>query len=105
MTIVYILAGVIVLIILSMIVMSHHPMFKMTSQTMGRIVSATEREVRDDYERRDETTVVVAYDIHGTGYQVEKVIRGKKAYKFPTGKEVVVRYNPAEPHVGTFPLE
>jgi len=105
MTIVYILAGVIVLIILTMIVMSHHPMFKMTSQTLGQIVSATEREVRDEHERREETLIVVAYEIHGVPYQVEKIVRGKKACRFPAGKKIDIRYNPAEPHVGTFVID
>lgn len=102
MTIVYIIAGVIIVIVLAMIIGSHHPMFKMTSQTLGRVVGAVEREVRDEVERREETVITVAYEIHGTPYTVEKVIRGKKAYKFPTGKKVEIRYNPAEPHMGTF---
>ena len=99
MTIVYVLTAIIVIVLLGMVVASHHPLFKMTSQTIGRIMSATEREVRDENERRDETLVLCKFEVRGQEYEIQRIFRGKKAYKFPAGITVSIKYNPAEPQM------
>ncbi len=96
---VYAIAVIIILAILIMVVMSHHPMFKMTSQTVGTIASASEREVRDENERRDETIILCTYEVAGHPYQIERILRGKKAYKFPAGRQIKVKYNPSDPQM------
>jgi hypothetical protein len=70
---------------------------KMTSTTTGVVVSAENREVRDQYGRRDETVVVCEFSVGGREYRVVKVFRGRNAEKYPAGRKLPVRYNPADP--------
>src|SRR5436190_11080813 len=94
---VWIIIGVIATSILVIVIASHHPFFKMTSSTTGEVLESSQREVRDERERRDETVVRFKYAVHGKPYEMERVIRGRIAERFPVGARIPVKYNPAEP--------
>ena len=99
MFILYLLAAIVVTIIASMIFLSHLKMFKLTSHADGVVISASEREIRDDTERREETVVVCGYSAKGKPYELQKVFRGRRASRFAVGMAVLVRYNPAQPQM------
>jgi len=78
---------------------------KMTSSTTGEVVSATNREIRDENGRRDETMVVTKYTVSGREFQLSHVFRGKLADRFPAGRAVPVRYNPSDPKMARIPMK
>jgi hypothetical protein len=78
---------------------------KMTSSTTGSVISAENREVRDDAGRRDETTVVAKYNVSGKDYEVKHIFRGRFADRFPPGRSVPVRYNPSDPKMARIPVK
>ena len=94
---VYIIVGVVVLVILAMIVASHHPTFKMTSYTSGKVVSVNEREIKLETGRRLETELICTFTAGGAQRHITHVLRGRQASRFPVGKDVPVRYYPANP--------
>lgn len=77
----------------------HHPRFKMTSWTSGTVIASSVRERRNEQERWEETSVLVRFSAAGRVCQVEKVIRGRHASRYPVGASVRVRYYPADPSV------
>jgi Protein of unknown function (DUF3592) len=76
---------------------------KMTSTATGSVLSAENREVRDDHGRRDETVVTCQFNVGGRDYQVMKVFRGRNAERYPVGRKLPVRYNPADPSMSRIP--
>jgi hypothetical protein len=96
---VYLIAGVVVTVILVMTVLSHHRTFKMTSRTAGAVVAANEVERQHHDRKWVETELVCRYNAGGTEREVKRLLRGRQAKRFPEGKTVPVRYDPAEPHV------
>lgn len=101
MILVYIIIGVVALAILAMTVASHHRSFKMTSQTTGTVVSSSEREVTTEAGRSFQTEITCRYRAGGADRELTHTFRGKLASRFPAGKSVPVKYDPAEPHVAT----
>ena len=99
----YIIMGWIVIGTAALTYLYYRKGMKMTSHTMGRVVSATDREVRDDRGRRDETVVVCKYSVSGRDYEISLVFRGRTADRFPNGREVPVRYNPGDPKMAKIP--
>ena len=100
----YIVLGLIIVGAVTIIFLSHHRFFKMTSSTTGEVVRAEQREVRDAQERRDETVVVCRYMVHGKPYEIERVMRGRLSDRLPPGAKIRVKYNPAEPHMADLAL-
>ena len=100
----YIVTALVVGGIILMVIFSHHPFFKMTSRTAAQVLRADQHEVRDDRERRDETTIRAKYTVHGKDYEIERTLRGRLADRFPPGAKIPVRYNPAEPHIADIAL-
>jgi hypothetical protein len=96
---VYLIAAVVVTVILVMIVLSHHRTFQMTSRTAGTVVAANEIERQEQDRKWVETEVVCRYSAGGAEREVKHLLRGRQAKRFPQGKAVPVRYDPAEPHV------
>jgi uncharacterized protein DUF3592 len=78
---------------------------KMTSSTTGEVVSAENREIRDDAGRRDETLVLAKYNVSGNEYQIKHVFRGRLAERFPAGRQIPVKYNPSDPKMARIPVE
>jgi hypothetical protein len=76
---------------------------KMTSAATGAVLSAENREVRDKHGRRDETVVTCGFNVGGRDYQVTKVYRGRNAERYPAGRKLPVRYNPADPGMARIP--
>jgi hypothetical protein len=76
---------------------------KMTSTSTGSVLSAENREVRDDHGRRDETLVTCQFTVGGRDYQVMKIFRGRNAERYPVGRKLPVRYNPADPAMSRIP--
>ena len=70
---------------------------RMTSHATARVVSAEQRVVITEVERRTETEVVARFASGGHEHEVKRVLRGERAKQFPPGKEVPVRYNPGRP--------
>ena len=100
MFVVYLIIGVVVVVILAMIVASHHPNFKMTSSAVGTVVSADEREVKYDGGHRYETELTCRFTTGGAAeHTVKLVLNGRQAKRFPAGKPVPIRYYPANPDV------
>ena len=97
MWIVYVILGVVVLVILAMIVASHHPTFKMTSYTRGTVVAVEEREIKLEVGRRLETELICRYTAGGAERQIVHVVQGRQAKRFAVGAAVPVRYYPANP--------
>jgi hypothetical protein len=64
---------------------------------MGTVISADEREISDNRGRRIETVVRCRFRMNDQDYEVEHAFRGKVAGHFPPGKQLPIRYNPAEP--------
>ena len=94
---VYVIVGVVVLVILAMIVASHHPTFKMTSYTQGKVIGVNEREIKLDAGRRLETELICRFKAGGAEREITHVLPGRQAKRFPVGKDVPVRYYPANP--------
>jgi Protein of unknown function (DUF3592) len=76
---------------------------KMTSAATGAVVSAENREIRDGHGRRDETVVTCQFSVGGKDYRVVKVYRGRNAKRYPAGRKINVRYNPADPGMARVP--
>lgn len=70
---------------------------RMTSVATAEVVSSSERVIRDEKGRRDETVVVCRFSVHGKEYNVEVLLRGQRARHYPIGRPIPVRYNPADP--------
>jgi len=77
---------------------------KMTSYTTAEVVRAQERVVRDERERREETVIVCKYLVRGKPYEIESVVRGKNAQRYPAGKKLTVHYNPNVPNMARLSL-
>lgn len=75
----------------------HSKRMKMISSTAGRVVRAEEREIRDETSRREETRVVCRYVVAGREYSIERTYPGRQAVRFGDGREIPIRYNPANP--------
>jgi hypothetical protein len=88
------LVGVIVLFILY-----HDKSLKMTSTLAAPIIRSEQREIRDEKERREETVVTVQYKVNGQEYTIEQTLRGRQSARYPVGKTLTVKYNPAEPEM------
>jgi hypothetical protein len=99
----YIIMGWIVIGTAALTYLYYRKGMKMTSRTMGRVISATDREVRDDRDRRDETVVICKYTVGGRDYEISLVFRGRTADRFPSGREVPVWYNPGDPKMAKIP--
>ena len=101
---IYIVLGMVVVGAISLIVFYHQKRLKMTSNTVAEVVRAEQREVRDENERRDETVVRVRYQVGGQKYEIEQILRGRQAARFPAGRTLRVYYNPAEPEMSRLDL-
>jgi hypothetical protein len=101
---IYIVLGMVVVGAICLIVFYHQKRLKMTSNTVAEVVRAEQREVRDEIERRDETVVRVRYQVGGRKYEIEQVLRGRQAARFPAGRALRVYYNPAEPEMSRLDL-
>lgn len=101
---IYIVLGFVVVGAIGLIAFYHQKRLKMTSNTLAEVVSAEQREVRDEQERRDETVVRVRYSVGGQKYEVEQILRGRQASRFPAGRTLNVYYNPAEPDMSRIEL-
>src|SRR4051812_19314568 len=95
----YIVTALVVGGIILMVIFSHHPFFKMTSQTAAEVLRAEQHEVRDQRERRDETTIRAKYTVHGKDYHPAPPPRARLAERFPPAAKIRARYNPAEPDI------
>ena len=105
MAIIYILGAVVVGIIIAMVFLSHLKFFKLTSTALGIVIRSEDCEVRDEIERREETVVVCRYQVKGIDYECEEILRGRRAALFPIGRELAVRYNPAQPTMAQITVE
>jgi hypothetical protein len=72
---------------------------KMTSYTAAEVVTAEDRVVRDEHERREETLLVCKYSVRGQEYRIEHILRGRNAKAYPPGRELTVWYNPNVPEM------
>jgi len=99
----YIIMGWIVLGIVVLTYFYYRKDLKMTSSTTGEVISATNREIRNDQGRRDETVVVARYTVSGREYELSHVFLGKSADRFPAGRSVPVKYNPSDPKMAKIP--
>ncbi|HZK79414.1 MAG TPA: DUF3592 domain-containing protein [Humisphaera sp.] len=95
----YIVAGFIFVGIVIIFVIYYSKTMKMTSYTAGAVVKAEERVVRDERERREETTLLCKYSVHGHDYEITHVVRGLRASAYPAGKNITVWYNPNVPEM------
>lgn len=95
----YIVGGLIFVGVVVLFVIYYSKTMKMTSYTAGEVVRAEERVVRDERERREETTIVCKYSVRGKDYEIEHVVRGLNARAFPPGREMTVWYNPNSPEM------
>lgn len=98
----YIVVGMVLVGAIALVVLYHHDSLKMTSSTNAQVLSADEREVRDENERRDETIVTCSYTVGGREFQMQKILRGRQASRFPAGRPVPIRYNPGHPEMARF---
>lgn len=89
---------VIVLIVLSVGVY-HRPRFKMTSYTQGKVEQSSVREVRTEFERYEQTEIVVAYHVAGQVHRLTKTVPGNHAGRYPIGLSLRVHYNPSDPEM------
>jgi hypothetical protein len=101
---IYIVLGMVVVGSIALIFFYHQRRLKMTSNTLAEVVRADQREVRDEHERRDETVVLVRYQVGGQKYEIEQILRGRQAARFPAGRTLRVYYNPAEPEMSRLDL-
>ena len=69
---------------------------RMTSQTLGRVVSADEQAI-DPAGRQRQTLLTVTYTAGGSDRQTTRTLDGPRASAFPPGRPLRVRYNPAHP--------
>ncbi len=72
---------------------------RMTSVTIGTVVSAEERVIVERDIRRVETQVLVRFLAGGKAFEVATVLRGARAAQLPAGHSVGVRYNPGHPQM------
>ena len=70
---------------------------RMTSHTNATVVSAEQRVVVTDKERRTETEITARFTAAGREVELKRVLRGERAKHFPPGSAVPVRYNPGRP--------
>lgn len=96
---IYIVLGMVVAGAIALIFFYHQKRLKMTSNTVAEVVRTEQREVRDENERRDETVVRVRYTVGGHIYEMEHVLRGRQAARYPAGRTLTVHYNPADPEM------
>ena len=75
----YIVAGMVFVGAVVLVVFYHQKSLKMTSNTTAQVVKVEQREVRDEKERRDETLVVVRYQVNDKEYRIEQLLRGRQA--------------------------
>jgi hypothetical protein len=101
----YIIMAWIVLGIIALTYFYYRKDLKMTSSTTGEVISATNREIRNDQGRRDETVVVARYTVSGRQYELSHVFLGRNADRFPAGRSVPVKYNPSDPKMAKIPTE
>lgn len=101
---IYIVLGFVVVGAIGLIFFYHQKRLKMTSNTVAEVIRSEQREVRDEKERRDETIVRVRYSVSGNTYEVEQVLRGRLAARYPAGRTLTVYYNPAEPDMSRIDL-
>lgn len=101
---IYIVLGMVIAGAIGLIFFYHQKRLKMTSNTVAEVVRAEQREVRDEQERRDETVVLVRYHVGGQKYEIEQILRGRQAARFPAGRTLRVCYNPAEPEMSRLDL-
>lgn len=94
---IYIVLGMVVAGAICLVIFYHQKRLKMTSNTLAEVIRSEQREVRDEKERRDETVVRVRYIVGGHHYEIEQVLRGRQASRFPAGRSLTVHYNPADP--------
>lgn len=102
---IYIVLGMVVAGAIALIFFYHQKRLKMTSATPAEVVHSEQREVRDENERRDETVVRVRYTVGGHSYEVEQVLRGRQASRYPAGRTLTVHYNPADPEMSRVQLQ
>ena len=95
----YIVGGLIFAGVVVIFVIYYGKSMKMTSFIEGRVISAEERVVRDESERREETALLCAYTVRGDEFQITHILRGHRAKAYPPGKPITVWYNPTEPHM------
>lgn len=77
---------------------------KMTSETTGTVVSATEREIIDEKGRRDETQIVCRYVVGQTPYEITHTLRGRNSNRLAPGTPLKVLYNPGNPAMARIPV-
>lgn len=70
---------------------------RMTSSTTGLVVEATDNEIRNAAGRYIETKLVVRYVAGGAEHRLTKTLDGTTAARYPAGRALLVRYNPAVP--------
>ena len=104
MFVLYIIAGMVGSGAIGLLIFYHSKPLKMTSSTLGRVVASEEIERRDETRRWDETHVTCQYVVAGREYTVQAILRGRQARRFPVGREVEVRYNPALPDMSRIPV-
>jgi hypothetical protein len=100
---IYIILFWIVLAIVALTRYYYSKDMKMTSAVTGSVLSAENREIRDEHGRRDETVVTCQFAVGGKDYRVVKVYRGRNAERYPAGRKINVRYNPADPKMARVP--
>ncbi len=83
----------------------HGKRMKMISSTAGRVVHSEEREIRDSTSRREETHVVCRYVVAGREYRIERTYPGRQAVRFRDGREIPIRYNPANPSMARIAVD
>ena len=72
---------------------------RMTSRTVGTVVRAEERVIVSPTERRVETELVVSYAAGGRDWSVTGHVHGPRAKYYPPGRELPIKYNPANPNM------
>jgi len=70
---------------------------RMTSHATAQVVTAEQRTIVNEVERRTETEIVAKFNAGGHEHEVRRILRGERAKQFPPGKQVPVRYNPGRP--------
>lgn len=101
---IYIVLGMAIVGAVALILFYHQKRHKMTSHTLGQVISSEEREIRDDRERRDETVVVCEFTFNGQRHTIKETVRGRLASRYPAGKSIPVWYNPADPEMSRVEL-
>ena len=70
---------------------------RMTSHTNATVVSAEQRVIVTEKERRTDTEITARFTAAGREVELKRVLRGERAKHFPPGSAVPVRYNPGRP--------